>query len=197
MTWYFYEKSRETGLEFGVFKKEKKKKENRNTHTTAPVNQRYVLSIWSLTLVSTLSIDFFFFSFFKYSKFQSHFPWLFIEMPFHSQCNIIAVYSVRRPNKCHCNKLDIFPLNLYEVSDRQYGIDWFVNNIQCDFCALTFCVFSIQILMGFAPLIPMWSLSSLVWFCWVFLDVLIHFCVSDVGSHLHSLLVWMVFPQEL
>ena len=36
---------------------------------------------------------------------------------------LIAAYSLRRPNKCHCNKLDVFPLNLYEVSDRQYGID--------------------------------------------------------------------------
>ena len=73
-TWHFYEKSRELGLEFRVSLKRNKKKENRNTHTTAPVNRRYVLSIWSLTLVSTLSIDFFLFSFLKYPKFQFHCP---------------------------------------------------------------------------------------------------------------------------
>ena len=46
--------------------------------------------------------------------------------------------------------------------------------------------FLIQIPMGFAPHIPIWCLSSLVWFGAAFLDVLIHFCVSDMGSHLHS-----------
>ena len=107
-------------------------------------------------------------------------------MPCAWQSNVIAAYSVLGPSKCHSNELDISPLNLYEISDRLYGIDWFANDIQCVLCVLTFFVFFIQIPMGFALFIPIWSLSSLVWFGGLFLDVLIHFGVSDVGSHLHS-----------
>ena len=62
-------------------------------------------------------------------------------MPCHIQSNIIAACSVLRSSKCHCNKLDISPLNLYEIYDRQCGIDWFVNDIQCLFCPWHFVFF--------------------------------------------------------
>ena len=146
---------------------------------------RYIPSIYGISGMLIL-ILFLLFSPFKCPKLQSHFPCLFIEMPFHSQSNIIAAYSILRPSKCHCKQIDISPLILYEISDRQYGIDWVADDLQCVFCALTFCIFLIQIPMEFALLIPIRSLSSLFWFGWVFLDVLIHFGVSDVGSHLNS-----------
>lgn len=41
----------------------------------------------------------------------------------------------------------------------------------------------------------LWSLSSLVWFGGIFLNVLIDVDVSDVGLHLHS--QWLHLPRQL